>query len=99
MTRADDMALAAGRQLAKAMAADTIGDMADDTLPKRPPNDRGQGRKPIAEGEETVTVSIRLTATQRDRLAALGGAAWIRAAIDAVPAPKPKARRKSGSAA
>lgn len=47
---------------------------------------RGQGRKPIQRGEDTVTVSLRLTTSQRAKLAALGGAAWVRQQIDA-PAP------------
>jgi hypothetical protein len=87
MSRADDMVLAADRQLAKAMAAATIGDMADDTLPKRPPNDRGQGRKPIAEDEETVTVSIRVTVSQRAKLELLGGGKWVRERIDRAKTP------------
>lgn len=44
---------------------------------------RGQGRKPIKQGEETVTLSIRLTVAQREKLEQLGGAAWIRDRIDA----------------
>jgi hypothetical protein len=43
---------------------------------------RGQGRKPLAEGEQTVTASIKMTATQKDKLNRLGGAAWVRARID-----------------
>jgi hypothetical protein len=43
---------------------------------------RGQGRKPVKEGEETVTVSLRMTAAQRDKLARLGGAEWVRQRID-----------------
>jgi len=43
---------------------------------------RGQGRKPVAEGEPTVTVSMRMTAAQRDKLARLGGATWVRQRID-----------------
>lgn len=43
---------------------------------------RGQGRKPIKAGEETVTVSIRMTAAQREKLEALGGAEWVRKRID-----------------
>lgn len=43
---------------------------------------RGQGRKPISQGEDTVTVSIRLTTSQRAKLAALGGAAWVRQQIE-----------------
>ena len=54
---------------------------------KRPPNDRGQGRKPIKAGEETVTVSLRMTPTQRDKLARLGGAAWMRERIDKAKEP------------
>lgn len=43
---------------------------------------RNQGRKPLATNEDTVTFSIRMTATQRARLALLGGAAWVRLQID-----------------
>lgn len=43
---------------------------------------RGQGRKPIKQGEETVTVSLRMTAAHRDKLARLGGAEWVRLRID-----------------
>jgi hypothetical protein len=49
---------------------------------KRPPNDRGQGRKPIKPGEETVTVSLRMTPAQREKLKGLGGAEWVRDRID-----------------
>lgn len=53
-----------------------------DTKQARPPSDRGQGRKPIKEGAETVTVSLRMTPDQRDKLGKLGGAAWVRERID-----------------
>ena len=43
---------------------------------------RGQGRKPLKEGQDTVTVSIRLTVAQRAKLERLGGAAWLRDRID-----------------
>jgi len=43
---------------------------------------RGQGRKPVVQGEETVTVSLRVTAAQREKLARLGGAKWVRSAIE-----------------
>lgn len=43
---------------------------------------RGQGRKPVAEGQQTVTVSLRMTEAQRDKLALLGGAEWVRQRID-----------------
>lgn len=48
---------------------------------------RGQGRKPVKAGEETVTVSLRMTVSQRDKLALLGGAEWARQRIDKAKAP------------
>lgn len=48
---------------------------------------RGQGRKPIKQGEDTVTVSLRMTIAQRDKLALLGGAEWVRQRIDKAKAP------------
>lgn len=43
---------------------------------------RGQGRKPVKQGEETVTLSLRVTVAQREKLARLGGAEWVRQKID-----------------
>jgi hypothetical protein len=43
---------------------------------------RGQGRKPLKHGEETVTLSLRVTAEQREKLRRLGGARWVRERID-----------------
>lgn len=43
---------------------------------------RGQGRKPIKAGEDTVTVSLRMTVAQREKLARIGGAEWVRCKID-----------------
>ena len=43
---------------------------------------RGQGRKPVKQGEETVTVSLRMTPEQRAKLSRLGGAEWVRTKID-----------------
>ena len=43
---------------------------------------RGQGRKPVQPGEDTVTVSLRMTEAQRDKLTRLGGAEWVRQRID-----------------
>ena len=48
----------------------------------RLPNNRNQGRKPIKEGQATVCMTIRLTAGQREKLAQLGGAQWIRERIE-----------------
>lgn len=62
-------------------AFECINEMSADTLKRGGPG-RGQGRKPIKEGHETVTVSIRLTTTQRAKLERLGGAAWLRDRID-----------------
>lgn len=49
---------------------------------KRGGPNRGQGRKPVKEGEPTVTVSLRMTEVQRDKLAKLGGAKWVRQKIN-----------------
>lgn len=43
---------------------------------------RGQGRPPVKPGQETVTVSLRMTPTQREKLERLGGARWVRERID-----------------
>lgn len=42
----------------------------------------GSGRPAIKPGQETVTVSLRMTQAQRDKLEKLGGAAWLRGRID-----------------
>lgn len=51
---------------------------------------RGQGRKRVAEGQQTVTVSLRMTEAQRNKLALLGGAEWVRQRIDKAKAPNVK---------
>ena len=43
---------------------------------------RGQGRPPVKAGEETVTVSLRMTKTHREKLKRLGGADWVRQRIE-----------------
>lgn len=53
--------------------------------PKRPPNDRGQGRKPKPEGERMVIVPLRMTPEQKAKLTTLGGAKWVRAKLDEQP--------------
>lgn len=45
---------------------------------------RGQGRKPLADDAPSVVFTMRLTPAQRGRLLAIGGAAWVRAQIDAI---------------
>lgn len=42
----------------------------------------GAGRKPTPEADTLRVVSIRLTHAQWDKLAALGGVAWLRGKID-----------------
>ena len=48
----------------------------------------GAGRRPLQEGAETVVVSTKMTAAQRDKLARLGGAPWIRERIDKAREPE-----------
>jgi len=55
---------------------------------------RGQGRKPIKEGQDTVTVSLRMTEAQRDKLSLLGGAEWVRQRIDKAKAPNAKVKAR-----
>lgn len=50
---------------------------------------RGQGRKAIEEGQKTVTVSLRMSERQREKLDVLGGAEWVRGCIN-------RARPKNG---
>jgi hypothetical protein len=45
---------------------------------KRPPNDRGQGRKPLPVEDRSVAGSIRLTVAEWAKFRALGGAEWLR---------------------
>jgi hypothetical protein len=54
---------------------------------KRPPGDRGQGRKPLVVGMETVPFVVRVTTDQRDKLLRLGGAKWLRERIDKAKEP------------
>lgn len=56
--------------------------------PKHGGPGRGQGRKPLKEGEETVTVGVKMAKSQRDKLQRLGGSKWIRARIDKAKEPK-----------
>lgn len=43
---------------------------------------RGQGRKPLPEGEGMVPVTVKLLPVQRDKLKRLGGGTWVREKID-----------------
>ena len=55
---------------------------------------RGQGRKPVKQGEETVTFSLRMTPEQRAKLARLGGAEWVRQKIDRAKEPNAALTRR-----
>jgi len=57
------------------------------TEAKRGGPGRGQGRKPLKDGQETVTLSVRLTVAQREKLERLGGAVWLRDRIDKAKEP------------
>lgn len=48
---------------------------------------RGQGRKPLEAGADTVPVSIRMTPSQKEKLARLGGPRWVRNKIDQAKEP------------
>ncbi|MEW6705026.1 MAG: hypothetical protein AB1430_09265 [Pseudomonadota bacterium] len=49
---------------------------------------RGQGRKPLQEGEQTLPVTIKMTESQKDKLVRLGGPQWVRDRIDKAKEPK-----------
>jgi len=49
---------------------------------------RGQGRKPLPEGEAMVSTSVKLKPAQRDKLVRLGGSQWVRRKIDKAKEPK-----------
>jgi hypothetical protein len=52
------------------------------TNKKRPVPSRGRGRPALELGAEAVPVTIRMTSTQKEKLARLGGAPWVRERID-----------------
>lgn len=64
--------------------------MSDDK-PKRPPSDRGQGRKPTPPEEKLIGKSVRMTVSQWIKFDELGGGEWLRAAVEAA---KPCSFRK-----
>lgn len=59
--------------------------MTTENQPKRPPNDRGQGRKPKPPEQRMVVVPLRMTPSQKVKLNALGGAKWVRERLDEQP--------------
>jgi hypothetical protein len=48
---------------------------------------RGQGRKPLAAGIESIIITIRATPAQREKFHALGGAEWFRRALNRAKEP------------
>jgi hypothetical protein len=70
-----------GACAAKIRARNDLGKLILATM-TRPPNDRGQGRKPLPEASKLVVGSIRLSPAQWEKLERLGGAAWLRERID-----------------
>ncbi|MDP3835042.1 MAG: hypothetical protein Q8Q82_13855 [Hydrogenophaga sp.] len=50
--------------------------------------DRGQGRKPLDEASKTVVFPVKMSGRQREKLARLGGAPWVRDRIDKAKEPK-----------
>ena len=55
--------------------------------PKRGGAGRGQGRKPLSPDQETVTVKMRMTEGQKEKLSRLGGPKWVRERIDEADEP------------
>lgn len=55
----------------------------------RPPNARGQGRKPVsASGELMKNRPIRMTDAEWEKCKRLGGAAWVRDKISKAKEPE-----------
>lgn len=57
------------------------------TVPKRPPNDRGQGRKPTPPEYKLIAKSVRMTAAQWVKYDELGGGGWLRSVVDGAHKP------------
>jgi hypothetical protein len=53
----------------------------------RPPNDRGQGRKPLSTSEPTTSMTIRLPVSLRAKVERIGGAETLRQLVEAYPEP------------
>jgi len=49
---------------------------------------RGQGRKPKEVSEAMTPVTIKMSEPQKEKLARLGGAPWVRDRIDKAKEPK-----------
>ena len=49
---------------------------------KRPPAERGQGRKSLQGAGMSPVLQVRLTTEQKEKVTRLGGAPWVRKMID-----------------
>ena len=57
------------------------------TPTKRPPAERGQGRKSLKGQGKSPVLQVRLTENQKNKVKSLGGAAWIRKMIEKAEEP------------
>ena len=55
--------------------------MSTKDTPSAPAKNQG-GRPPLAAGQQSERITVRLTAAQRETFDRLGGAEWLRAQID-----------------
>lgn len=58
-----------------------------EVTPKRPPHDRGQGRKKLPPGEKLEAITVRLSPAHKEKLKRLGRD-WLAAAINRAHEPK-----------
>ena len=49
---------------------------------KRPPDDRGQGRKSLQGAGTSPVLQVRMSQDQKSKVIRLGGAEWVRKMID-----------------
>jgi hypothetical protein len=52
------------------------------TIPKRPPAERGQGRKSVQGGGKSPVLQVVVSPEQKAKVLRLGGAEWVRTVID-----------------
>lgn len=52
------------------------------TPAKRPPADRGQGRKSVQGSGKSPVLQVVVSQEQKDKVARLGGSEWVRKVID-----------------
>lgn len=52
------------------------------TLAKRPPAERGQGRKSVQGAGKSPVLQVVVSPDQKAKVQQLGGAAWVRKQID-----------------